>query len=314
MSAGIRLRALVLIGIAASSLQCPAQGEKTGPANAKIREAEVALGSDAGRGDGVAWLRLAIDYQDAARYGDAERAYRQAIKLLKTKDRTTYAAALDHMGTMYVERGKFAKAEPLERKALTIREDQNVPAAIGASYMHLAMLLYGRHDLAGAEADAEMAASLLAPEHTESKSSGATPEEQMTALIDLSLIRCARGECAGTIHDLNRAMHLAHANYPTESVPVGFLDYLLGYAQWKSGDAGSATERMGQGIGEMEKDMGWGHPTYVAALKQYRTLLMQRGREADAEEIGERIAKLEGASRGVERENVGGSPAISALR
>ena len=41
---------------------------------------------------------------------------------------------------------------------------------------------------------------------------------------------------------------------------------------------------------------------------------MQRGREADAEEIGERIAKLEGASRGVERENVGGSPAISALR
>ena len=131
MSAGIRLRALVLIGIAASSLQSPAQGEKTGPANAKIREAEVAVGSAAGRGDGVAWLRLAIDYQDAARYEDAERAYRRAIKLLKTKDHMMYATALDRMGVMYVECSKFAKAEPLERKALTIRPDENNMVGIG---------------------------------------------------------------------------------------------------------------------------------------------------------------------------------------
>ena len=69
----------------------------------------------------------------------------------------TVACALDHMGTMYVERGKFAKAEPLERKALAIRQDESDPTAIGTSYMHLAMLLYGGRDLAGAEADAEMA-------------------------------------------------------------------------------------------------------------------------------------------------------------
>jgi tetratricopeptide (TPR) repeat protein len=308
------LRALVLIGIAASSLQSPAQGEKKGLLAAKIRDAETAVASAPGRGDGLVWLRLATYYQDAARYEDAERANRQAIKLLKTKDHRMYATALDHMGAMFVERGKFAKAEPLERKALAIREDQNDPTAIGTSYMHLAMLHYGRHDLAGAEADAEMAASLLAPEHTKTKASGATPEEQMTALIDLSLIRCVRGECAGTIHDLDRALRLAHANYPTESVPVGFLDFLLGYAGWKSGDESSATELMGRGIGEMEKDMGWGHPTYLAALKQYRTLLSERGREAEAAEIGERIAKLERASGPAERGHEGGSLAIGALR
>jgi tetratricopeptide (TPR) repeat protein len=280
----------------------------------KIRDAELAVASAAGRGDGVAWLRLAIDYQDAAEYENAERAYHQAIKLLKTKDRAIYASALDRMGSMYVERGKFGKAEPLERKALAIRQNENDAAAIGTSYMHLAMVLYGKRDLAGAEADAEMATSLLAPEHAERKAGGATPEEQMTALIDLSLIRCARGECAGTIHDLDRALRLAHANYSAASVPVGFLDFLLGYARWKSGDANDAAELMGRGIGEMEKDMGWGHPTYVAALKQYQTLLSQRGREAEAEEIGERIAKLDRASVPVGRDHLGGSPAISALR
>jgi tetratricopeptide (TPR) repeat protein len=314
MGAGMRLRALVLIGLAAWSLEAAAQEREACPMAGKIRDAESAVASASGRIDGVAWLRLGIDYQDAARYEDAERAYRQAIKRLKTTHQTMYATALDRMGSMYVERGKFLKAEPLERKALEIREKEDDPAAIGTSYMHLAMLRYGRGDLDGAEADAEMAASLLAPEHTERRASRATPEEQMTAMVDLSLIRCARGECSVAIHDLNRALNLAHANYRAESVPVGLLDFLLGYAHWKSGEANDAAELMGRGIGEMEKEMGWGHPTYVAALKQYRTLLSERGRDSEAGEIGERIAKLERASRPEEREHERASLGISSLR
>ena len=68
--------------------------------------------------------------------------------MLKSRDRSTLGAALDHMGTMYVERGKFAKAEPMERKALEIRQDANDTEGIGASYAHLASLSYGRHNLA----------------------------------------------------------------------------------------------------------------------------------------------------------------------
>lgn len=314
MDAGVRLRARVLISVAVLSLQASAQDREASPMAAKIREAELVVSSISGRGDGVAWLQLAIDCQDGARYEDAERAYRRAIKLLKTKDHMMYATALDRMGVMYVERGKLAKAEPLERKALRIRLDENNTVGIGTSYAHVAMLLYGRHDLSGAEADAEMAASLLAPKHAETKASEVTPEEQMTALINLSLIRCARGECADTVHDLDQALRVAHANYQAESVPVGLLDFLLGYAHWKNGDRKDAAELMGRGIGEMEKDMGWGHPTYVAALKQYRTLLSQQGRGSEAEQIGERIAKLERAPRSVERESIGGSLGISELR
>jgi hypothetical protein len=139
-----------------------------------------------------------------------------------------------------------------------------------------------------------MAASILIPEHAaHSAENHATPEEQMSALINLSLIKCAQEACANGIHDLNRALNLAHAHYAINSVPVGFIDFLLGYAHWKSGDNHFAAEMMLAGTTEMEEQLGWGHPTYVAALRQYRTFLAQRGETAEADELGVRIASLE---------------------
>lgn len=115
----------------------------------------------------------------------------------------------------------------------------------------------------------------------------------MTALIDLSLARCKRGACANAIPDLQQALRVAHANYTANSVPVGFLDFLLGYAYWKSGKESSAAELMKIGISEMASQLGRGHPTYIAALKQYDSFLTQNGTTAEAAEVGERIANLE---------------------
>lgn len=288
---------LVVTLLAAAGMMCaqvPAQRISAIPFAEKIRLQEFAVHQTPGSADGVAWLKLAILYQDAARYTDSESAYRKAISLLKTKDRATFATALDQMGTLFVEQGKFSKAEPLERKALAIRQDTKDTMAIGVSYTHLAILFYGRHDLASAEADAEMAASILIPEHSaDSAENHATPEEQMSALINLSLMRCARGACDRAIHDLDRALNLAHAHYAINSVPVGLIDFLLGYAHWKNGDDRTAEELMLAGTTEMEDQLGWGHPTYVAALRQYRSFLAKRGEVAEANELSGRIASLE---------------------
>jgi hypothetical protein len=152
--------------------------------------------------------------------------------------------------------------------------------------------------LAAAEADADMAVSILIPAHTDHPAEiKATPEEQMSALINLSLIQCAQGSCSGTIPDLNRALRLAHAHYAINSVPVGFIDFLLGYAHWKSGDNRTAAELMQCGTTEMETQLGWGHPTYIAALRQYRTFLAQGGNAAEADQIEIRIASLEKSPR-----------------
>ncbi|WP_348265140.1 tetratricopeptide repeat protein [Telmatobacter sp. DSM 110680] len=287
----MRIAATLLTAVGVMCAKTPAQ-QNTNPFAEKISAQEFAQHHAPGDRDGSAWLKLAILYQDAARYTSADSAYHKAIALLKSKDRNTFAAALDHLCSLYIEQGRFSKAEPLEQKALEIHENAKDRVGIGVTYTHLASISYGRHDLASAEADAEMAASILIPENPNLAETGATPEEQMSALINLSLIRCAKGACAGAIHDLNRALNLAHAHYAINSVPVGLIDFLLGYAHWKSGDNRTASELMLAGTTEMEGQLGWGHPTYVAALRQYRSFLEQSGETAEASELAVRIASI----------------------
>jgi len=271
-----------------------AQIRDTNTLRAQIREKEKMVETDPGKSNGEAWLELAILRQDAAQYRDSARAYDTAIALLKSGDRATLADALDSMGTMYAECGQFSKAEPLERKALAIRSDRKDLVGIGVSHMHLAVLLLGEHQVDSAEAEAEMAVSLLVPEQNDAAAQTApTPEEKMTALIDLSLARCARQGCATAIPDLRRALGIAHANYPANSIPVGFLEFLLGYALWKSGDNSSADGLMRKGTEELETQVGWGHPTYVQVLKQYSMFLNQTGQATEAKNIAAKIAKLE---------------------
>lgn len=288
--------------------QAPFESQTT-----QIQKSEAAVRSSQGRSDGIAWLRLAILYQDAARYDDAERAFRRAKDLLKTGDRARYADALDRMGAMYVERGKFVKANSLEQKALKIRQEQNDAVGMGRSFMHLSLLAYGKHDPRLAETDAEMAVSLLDPERPSGGATeGATQEEKMSALIDLALIRCALDDCGAARHDLEKALRLAEANYETNSLPVGFVTFLVGYSYTKTGDVRSGLALMSTGIEEMKSQMGWGHPTYVAALREYRTVLVREGRKDEADEVEERIEKLRGASGSVR--NTAGLLGINALR
>lgn len=285
---------MAFIGVAVS-----AQDTGINPIIGQIREREIAVERAPGKTDGKAWLALAVLRQDAAQYRDAERAYRRAIALLKSGDRLALADALDHMGTMYVENGKFSKAEPLEQKALAIREDAHDMLGAGISHMHLSVLLLGARQLSSAEAEAKMAVSLLVPEHAAAAPQVvATPEEKMTALIDHALALCARDTCAAAIPDLKRALSIAQVSYAANSIPVGFLDFLLGYANWKSGDHDSAAELMRRGTEELSVQLGWGHPTYLRALKQYRIFLTKAGHTTEAYEISARIARLEKSPAG----------------
>lgn len=297
----MRISIALIVGLVAGGFVAeflPAAGSaQTGNAktlSAQIIEQEKAVATAPAKSDGEAWLKLAILRQDAARYRDSARAYHRAIGLLKSGDPATLADALDRMGTMYVECGQFAKAEPLEMKALAIREDRKDSLGIGLSHTHLAVLLLGKREIRSAEAEAQTAVSLLVPEQMHSAvQSVATPEQKMTALIDLSLARCAQATCSAAIPDLKCALQIAHANYEEKSIPVGFLDFLLGYALWKSGDNDSAKGLMSKGTQELEAQLGWGHPTYVQVLRQYSIFLNQTGYSMEAADIAAKIARLE---------------------
>ncbi len=275
-------------------MESSAQNSAINPLAEKIHQQKIAVEQTPARNDGEAWLKLAVLHQDAAQYHEAERAYSKAIELLHAGNPLTLADALDLMGTMYVERGQTAKAEPLEEKALAIRENAKNALGTGISHMHLSALSLGKRDFSAAEAEATIAVSLLAPEDSHpAMRTEASPEEQMMALADLSLAQCMSGACNAAVPGLQRALRIAHAHYTAKSVPVGILDFLLGYAFWKSGNEHSAEEQMRSGTEEMATQLGWGHPTYLRALKSYRTFLSETGHTSEAQEVAARIAKLE---------------------
>ena len=47
----------------------------------------------------------------------------------------------------------------------------------------------------------------------------------------------------------------------------------------------------------MEDDLGWGHPTYISALKQYETFLQQIGHNAEAAEVKAKVTQVEASHR-----------------
>lgn len=261
---------------------------------AQITAQERVVQSEPGHQNWRAWLNLAVLLQDAGNYRESEDAYRQTIALLRAPDPFTVADVFDHMGTMYVASGQLSKAGPVERHALAIRENQHDTLGTGVSHMHLAMLLLGQNDLRSAETEAQTAVNLLVPEYAHLAGvSLATPEEKMTALIDLAVVRCASGAGQAALPDLRWALKIAHENYPDSSLPVGHIEFLLGYAYWKSGSPKGADELMGRGVHKLITEIGWGHPTYLRILQQYRAFLVETKQFEKAQRILAEIERLD---------------------
>ncbi|HEY4358044.1 MAG TPA: tetratricopeptide repeat protein [Acidobacteriaceae bacterium] len=242
---------------------------------------------------GNLWFELAVLDQDAGRYTAADAAYRRAAALLKPADSLAYATAIDRWGTMYAERGKYTEAESVEQEALGIRTAAKDLHGEGLSWMHLAMLALGRHELASASRYADMAVNRLVPEREHLGATGpATPEEKMTALVYISLVRFAQGNYRDAMPEIRLARTLAQESHGEGSFPDAFLEFLLGKAYWKTGDDARAEELMRAGVNGVESELGWGHATYVSMLQEYETFLKERGRMAEAAEIEVKRAHL----------------------
>jgi tetratricopeptide (TPR) repeat protein len=261
---------------------------------AQVAAQQIIVQTEPGNKDWQAWLKLAVLFQDLGNYRESEEAYRHTITLLRAQDPLTVADVFDHMGTMYVASRQLSKAEPVERHALAIRENQQDKLGTGLSHMHLAMLLLGQKELRFAEAEAQTAVKLLVPEYVHlPAASSATPEEKMTALIDLAQVRFASGASQNAVPDLQSALQIAYQNYPENSLPVGYIDFLLGYAYWKSGNLHDAGERMSQGVHKLATVIGWGHPVYLITLRQYRAFLVETKQRDKAQQISAEIQRLD---------------------
>lgn len=293
----MRVRLFVLIAGFSGAIvypgMLPAQSALPAALAQQIDAAEARVAQPSGQNDGVAWWQLGRLQQDAARYRDGEASYRRAIALLEGGDPASLANALDSAGTLYVETGEYSKAEPLEQRALTIREAQNDALGVGLSWLHLAVLSLGQHDSGAAVRYAQRAKQRLVDAKMQ-PNLAPSPEEKMTALADLALAFCVDGRCDRAVAPLTQARRLAVADAADAGeMPAGYLDFLLGYAHWHMGDTTQAGKLMKSGIAAMEAQLGFGHPTYIAALKEYRDFLEQSGDFVAAATVRERLARLE---------------------
>ena len=232
------------------------------------------------------WWKLAMSYQDAARFVEAERAYGKAMELMKPGGPVALADVMDCLGTMYVQMGRLAEGEQLERKALGMRQEHKDSLGVGLSWMHLAMLSMGKHENADSEMYAELAVERLVPEKGES---AATDEQKMTALTYLALARCGAHACKDSMKPLQRAMTIAESSYADKSFPVSYVRFLEGYVDWKRGNDRAAARLMKIGTEGMETQLGWRHPTFVTAVRQYESFLVATRRTAQAMEVREKL-------------------------
>src|SRR3569833_2769029 len=285
-NAGV-LVGLTVLGAAVTAGYAQGPGAQTDKSLQEIRTYE----QESEKNSGGAWWRLAILYQDAARFGDAERANGKALELMRSGDPVALANVMDCMGTMYVQTGRFAEGEQLERKALAIRQEQKDSLGVGLSWMHLAMLSMGKHDVGDAELYADLAADRLGADDRENRATGV---QKMTALTYLALARCSARKCEEAMAPLKKAMRIAEAGSPRNSFPISYLQFLEGYVNWKRGDRRDAAKLMKVGTEGMKVQLGWGHPTLVLAMRQYEDFLIESKRTSEALEVHEARIRLAG--------------------
>jgi len=280
-------------GLATVALTGKAQSPNGSSIADSIRAYEAFVQQPDGRKSGAAWWKLALLYQDTARFNEAERAYTNAIQLLKAQAPDVLADITDCMGTMYAQSGQLSKAEHLERDALTFREIRKDSLAVGISWTHLSTLSLGEGHVSDAAMYAKWAVDqLLSAENDDGKQEIATPEQKMSALIALSLARCRQGMCDEALKVLQSARDIADSGYRTGSFPSSYIDFLTGYAQWKTGNPELAAELMRRGTLGMQAELGLRHPTYLAAMQQYEHFLKQTGHRAEASEVRRIIARV----------------------
>lgn len=282
---------LLGVGVLGVALSYAQSQEAVRQPNASLRHERI-VHQVSDQNNGAAWWKLALEYQDAARFHEAEQAYRKAIELLIQGDPLMLANAMDCMGTMYVQMGRYTDAESLERKALALREERQDSLGVGLSWMHLAMLALGKHENTDGEAYAELAVERLV---TETRENAATPEQKMTALTYLALARCAAHECKDAMEPLNQAMTIAERSYSEDSFPVSYIRFFQGYADWKCGNESGAAKLMKSGTEGMEAQLGWAHPTFVSAMRQYAGFLAKTRRNVEAAEVREKLARFAGS-------------------
>jgi tetratricopeptide (TPR) repeat protein len=222
------------------------------------------------------YLGLGLMYANLAMYPRSEEVTRRAVRLLRDGAPSDLAEATSDLARLHLSMGEFRQAEREESESLRLRERVGDPVAIARSWNQLAAVYLKRHQNKKAMEFAQKAMGVLGD------GPRVDPVDRIGVRFTLAKALCESRECGRAIPLLKEAIELSKDTYGTDGLPVGFCNFLLGYAYWRSGDMDEASVWMERGTTGMKAELGWGHPGYLDALTQYAEFLRERGRKEAA--------------------------------
>jgi tetratricopeptide (TPR) repeat protein len=213
-------------------------------------------------------------YADLAMYPRAEEAIRRGITLLRQDTESKQgelAAAIEDMAMLHGTMGDLTKGEKEGQEALKIRLKLGERGAIGASYRQLATLYLKRREFKRSVEFGQRALDAIGDDPR------VNTEDWIAVRFTIGRALCEIGRCGRAIPLLQQAVEQAKVAYGEQSLPVGMGCYQLGYTYWRDGEIVDAARWLERGTALMKVELGWGHPVYINALRDYAKFLRQHG-------------------------------------
>jgi len=236
-----------------------------------------------------AYEQLGLSYESAAAFERSEAALKHAVSLLGhlSEPSEDLAGALSLLGNLHIMMGKLRDTEKEELEALKLRQDLGDPLLVARSWNDLAVLYLKKQKF-------EKAIDFARRAEAEFVANGkADALDRISVRLALAEALCSLKDCASTIPMLKATLQETTATMPQEELPIGFSNFLLGYAYWKSGEMSLAGEYLERGTRLMSVRLGWGHPAYLNALKHYANFLRESQRIEAAKVVELQIRQAE---------------------
>jgi len=260
------------------------------------RIAVVAEGARQAERDKVGDIQLARIYAElgqlcyrAAQWDRSESAAKRSLLLFRRAGgaKGELAVVLSQLADVHIAKGNLKESEKEDKEALKLREELGDRLQIARSWEELSALALRQQRFQRAKEFAQKAVEEF------STNTRSTVSDRMAAWLALSESLCGLNECPSAIPFLKKSVDDAKAALRPQDFPIGLSEFLLGYAYWKSGEISLAEEYMRDGTSGMDKQLGWGHPAYVAALTHYEKFLKENRQMEAANEVERKIHRAE---------------------
>jgi tetratricopeptide (TPR) repeat protein len=241
---------------------------------------------------GGLWLQLANRYVDMLEFPQAEDAFARSLRLLRTPaTQAAYAAALDGMGSLYLETGRLNDAGEYSRKSLEIYTALGDQMRAATLHDTIALVAFsGRHYR---EAEAEAALGVTEMQTVAKPDAG----ELVTAYLIHSYALCSQGRCSEALGDVDRAMAVAEANLRPEAIEMAGIWLARGYDRWKAGAPADAASAMSEALRIVRGHTELPQPALVGmelgVMRQYDAFLKGTHRKPQQKQLEAEMARLQ---------------------